>query len=300
MKTPVGAWPVMVTPYDGNLRIDYGIYRTMIAWYLAHGVGGLYANCLSSEMYLLDETERLGLATESVKAADGRVSVAATGNLGNTLDEHVTFCRRIADSGVDVVMLLVPEFHDKDDDLERYYLTLADKVEAPLGIYECPVPRRYQLGVELVQRLAHTGRFVAYKETSSDLSKTQALLSVTAGTPLSMLPANTSYLLEAIKAGAPGTMSIAANWLPDLVGAVIAKGQAGDPDVERLHAHLCMMEMVERAVRPVGIKHLLRKRGVPIAVSTRRTPYTPCSPEVLYAIECCSKMWFKSAGELNL
>jgi 4-hydroxy-tetrahydrodipicolinate synthase len=197
-------------------------------------------------------------------------------------------------------MLLVPEFHDNDADLERYYLTLADQVEAPLGIYECPVPRRYQLGVDLVQRLAHTGRFVAYKETSSDLAKIQALLPVTAGTPLAILPANTSYLLEAIKAGAPGTMSIATNWLPDLVGTVIAKGKAGDPDAERLHAHLCIMELVERAVRPVGIKHLLRQRGIPIVPSTRRTDYTPCSPEVLYALECCTKMWFTTDGELKL
>ncbi len=299
MSTYSGAWPVMVTPYDSNLHIDYGVYRTMIAWYLAHGVGGLYANCLSSEMYLLDETERLGLATEAVRAADGRVRVAATGNLGNSLDEHITFCRRIADAGADVVMLLVPEFHDNDTDLEHYYLTLADKIEAPLGIYECPVPRRYQLGVELVRRLAQTGRFVAYKETSADLTKIRALLSVTAGTPLSLLPANTPYLSDAVEAGAPGAMSIAANWLPDLVGAVIAKGHAGDPDAERLHAQLCMMELVERAVRPVGIKHLLRQRGIPITPSTRRTTYEPCSPEVLRALEYCAGMWFTPDGELQ-
>jgi 4-hydroxy-tetrahydrodipicolinate synthase len=251
-------------------------------------------------MYLLDDTERMALAAEAVKAAGGRAPVAATGNLGNTFDEHIAFCCRIADTGVDVVMLLVPEFHDNDADLERYYLTLADQVEAPLGIYECPVPRRYQLGVELVERLAHTGRFVAYKETSSDLAKIQALLSVTAGTPLAILPANTSYLLEAITSGAPGAMSIAANWLPDLVGTVIAKGKTEDPDAERLHAHLCMMELVERAVRPVGIKHLLRQRGIPIVANTRRTDYTPCSPEVLYALECCTKMWFTTDGELDM
>ena len=95
-------------------------------------------------------------------------------------------------------------------------------------------------------------------------------------------------------------MNIAANWLPDLVGAVIARGNVGDPDAERLHAQLCMMELVERAVRPVGIKHLLRQRGIPIAASTRRTDYTPCSPEVLYALECCAGMWFTPDGEMKL
>ncbi|MCP4378304.1 MAG: dihydrodipicolinate synthase family protein [bacterium] len=300
MSTYAGAWPVMVTPYDNNLRIDYDVYRTMIKWYLAHNIGGLYANCLSSEMYLLDETERLGLVIEAVKSAGGRVPVAATGNLGNTLDEHIAFCRRVAGAGADVVMLLVPEFHDNDDDLERYYLTLAENVQAPLGLYECPVPRPYHLSAELVRRLGQTGRFAAYKETSCDLSKIQALVSATAGTPFSILPANTPYLLDAIGAGASGAMSIASIWLPDLVGTVIAEGIAGKPDAERLHAHLCMMEMAERAVHPLGLKHLLRKRGVSIAPSTRRTSYKPCSPEALRALDYCAEMWFTPGGELRL
>ena len=42
-------------------------------------------------------------------------------------------------------------FYDNDADLERYYLEVCDKVEAPLGIYECPVPRSYHLGVPLVR-----------------------------------------------------------------------------------------------------------------------------------------------------
>ncbi len=299
MRTYAGAWPVMVTPYDKNLKIDYGVYRTMIEWYIAHGVGGLYANCLSSEMYLLDDSERLRLAAEAVKTANGRVPVAATGNLGKTFDEHIMLCRRIADSGVDAVMLLVPEFYDNDDELERYYLTVAEKVDAPLGFYECPVPRHYLLGVELVQRLAHTGRFVAYKETSANLNKIQTLLSVIAGTSLALLQANTSYLRDAIVAGTPGTMSIATNWLPDLVSAVIEKEKAGDVDAGRLQAKLCSMDLVERAVRPVGIKYLLRKRGLPIIPNTRRTPAAPCPLEMLRALDECAGMWFTANGELQ-
>jgi dihydrodipicolinate synthase/N-acetylneuraminate lyase len=40
----------MITPFDEGLRIDVGVYRAMITWYLERGVGGLYANCLSGEM----------------------------------------------------------------------------------------------------------------------------------------------------------------------------------------------------------------------------------------------------------
>ena len=195
--------------------------------------------------------------------------VAATGNLGDTIEAHIALCRRVADAGADVVMLVVPEFYDNDADLERYFLTIADAVDAPLGLYECPVPRAYHLGIALVEKLARTGRFVAFKETSEDLAKIVALLRATQGTPLALLQANTPYLLDATRAGTPGTMSIAAAWLPDLVAAVIEAGCAGDPDAERLQAELCAMEMVQRVVHPQGTKYLLGKRGVPITPASR-------------------------------
>ncbi|MBE0699104.1 MAG: dihydrodipicolinate synthase family protein, partial [Anaerolineaceae bacterium] len=202
-----GAWPVIPTPYDQHLMIDCGVYQTLIEWYIQHNVGGLYANCLSSEMYALTPTERLLLVSETAKASKGRVPVAATGNFGPDLAADAVFCREVARSGADVVMLVIPEYLPNDAALGDYLFRLADLVDAPLGLYECPVPRHYHLGIELVRKLAQSGRFVAFKETSCVLEKIRAMIEVTRGTPLAYLQANTPYLLEATRLGAPGTMS---------------------------------------------------------------------------------------------
>ena len=87
-------------------------------------------------------------------------------------------------------------------------------------------------------RLAHSGRFIAYKETRCDIDIIRAHLEATRGTPLAILQANTPYMLDAVRAGTPGSMTIAAIWLPELVAAVIEKAQAGDPDAERLGGRL--------------------------------------------------------------
>jgi len=294
-----GAWPVLITPYDGNLQVDYSAYRDLLEWYITKGVGGLYANCLSSEMYLLDDDERVQIVADAVKTAGGRVPVAATGNLGASLAEHIALCRKVADAGADIVMLVVPEFHDNDADLERYYFTVAEQVDAPLGLYECPVPRQYHLGVELVRKLAASGRFVAFKETSCELPKICALLDATRGTPLALLQANTPYLLEAMRAVTPGTMSIATNWLPELVAAVVARGRAGDPSAGPLHAHLCALEMAGRAVHPLGVKHLLAKRGLSVQVSGRAKGLA-LSAEVQRGLDACAAAWFTDTGELRV
>lgn len=294
-----GAWPAMVTPYDDALRIDRGAYRALVGWYIAHGVGGLYANCLTSEMYLLTAEERLLLVSEAVAAAGGQTPVAATGNLGDTIAAHIAFCQRVADAGADVVMLVVPDFLDNDADLERYFMDVARQVAAPLGLYECPVPRPYHLSIGLVERLANTGRFVAFKETSEDRAKIMALHRVTQGTPLALLQANTPYLLDAVRAGVPGTMSIAAAWLPDLVAAVIRAGAAGDPIAPRLQAGLCCMELAQRVGHPHSTKYLLGKRGVPITAASRH-PKSPLSPSALRSLDYCAETWFDEAGELRI
>jgi 4-hydroxy-tetrahydrodipicolinate synthase len=288
----------MITPFDHNFQVDINAYRTMITWYIEHDVGGLYANCLSSEMYHLSNDERLLLVREAVRAAGGRVPVAATGNLGNSLVEHIDLCQQVAAAGADVVMLVVPAFLERETDLERYYLTLVEKVDAPLGLYECPAPRQFHLSVELVARLANTGRFVAYKETSCDLEKIRAHLDALRGTPLALLQANTPYLLAALRAGAPGSMSIAAIWLPDMVAAVIKKACANDSTADALHARLCAMELAQRAIHPLGTKAFLGKRGLPIASRGRSHP--ELSDEVLYAIDCACNAWFNPNGELKI
>ncbi len=293
-----GAWPVLPTPYAPEMKIDLPAYHAMLEWYLAHGVGGLYANCLSSEMHLLSPSERLLLISEAARAAAGRVPVAATGNLGETLEEDIALCNQAAKAGADVVMLVAPPWLDEEADLEWYYLTLACRVEAPLGLYECPHPRAYHLSPALVGRLAHSGRFHAYKETSGELARIQAHLEATDGTPLALLHANTPLLLESVRLGASGAMSIAANWLPDLVGEVIAAGRSGDPQADRLQARLCMLEMVERAAHPLAVKFFLARRGLPVKMRTR-SDAPPLDGEVLRALEICAQAWFHPDGSLR-
>jgi 4-hydroxy-tetrahydrodipicolinate synthase len=287
-----GAWPVIQTPYDVRMEIDCGVYRTLIEWYIQREVGGLYANCLSSEMFALSPAERLLLVRETVAVSAGRTPVAATGNFGADLGEHAEFCRRVAGAGADVVMLTVPEFINNDAELETYLFALAEQVDAPLGLYECPVPRHYHLGVALVEKLARSGRFVAFKETSCDLEKISAHIRVTSGTPLALLQANTPYLLETVRRGAPGSMSIAAGWAPELVKQVIDLTRAGDPRAETLHDQLCAMDIAERAVHPLGVKYLLARRGLPISMRSRTNP-DPLAVEVLYALDRCARAWFQ-------
>ena len=296
-QTYEGIWPVLVTPFDDNLQIDFAAYRDIIAWHLSHGPGGLYANCLSSEMFELSEVERLLLIKETVKAVNGEVPVAVTGNFGANIEEHAEFCRKAADAGADIVMLTIPVIFDNDQDLENYFFKMAEKNEMPLGLYECPFPRPYHLGLNLIRKLAQSGRYFAYKETSCDLDKMIEIIKICKNTPLALLQANVPYLLESIRAGAPGSMNIVANWLPDLTIEVATRARNKDPLADELNSILCAMELAQRSVHPTGVKYLMSKRGLPIKPLTRYPK--KLAKEEAQSLDTVSKIWFKTDGSLR-
>ena len=293
-----GAWPTIPTTYHDDLSVDYKSYQTLIEWYLTRGIGGLYANCLSSEMYHLTPEERLKLVAITVSTANGKVPVAATGNLGDNLEEHIDFCQQVAGQGVGVVMLVVPSFLNTDEEFEEYYLTIAKNVDAPLGFYECPVPRSFHLSPALVGRLAQTGRFVAYKETSSDIHRHKQHLALIQGTPLALLQSNTFLVLDSLREGATGSMTIGATWVPDMVARVIDAFNNNDPDVARLQGILSTMKLAQRYVHPWGTRYLMSKRGLLITTTCRSKP-TPPEADTITGLDYAAKLWFDENGNLK-
>ncbi|MBK7106901.1 MAG: dihydrodipicolinate synthase family protein [Ignavibacteriae bacterium] len=293
-----GIWPVLITPFNDDLTIDFSGYQKMIEWYLRFKLGGIYANCQSSEMYELTEDERLKLISDAVKVVNGKIPVVGTGNFGKNLDEHIEFIKKVSDTGVEIVMLTIPEYLNTDEELEKYYLTIAEKTNIKLGIYECPVPRRYYLGIDLIKKIANTGRYFAYKETSCDLQKINSITEITNNTNFAHLQANVPYMLESVRNGTPGSMNIAANWLPDLVVEVYENGLAKNPKADVLNQVLCGMEMVQRSVHPMGVKFLISKRGVPIKPFTRYP--RKLSLEEMFGLEQAAKNWFDDEGKLKI
>ena len=129
----------MLTPFNLKAQVDLDVVSRLVDFYLAAGVKGLFANCLSSEMYSISEDERLALTRHIVKYVDGRVPVVATGSFGLTLEDKADFTKRIYNTGVNAVILITGHYanvDDGDDVLIRNFnrmFQLTDNI--PLGLY---------------------------------------------------------------------------------------------------------------------------------------------------------------------
>ena len=165
--------PVMLTPYNKDKSVDYKGLESLTDHYLAAGARGLFANCLSSEMYDLSPEERLKVTETVVRRVNGRFPVVATGSFGDTASKKATFSKKLADTGVDAVILITSHFaapEDSDETMIRNLEAYLNQTHSlALGTYECPSPYKRVLSLEVLDFLLGTGRLIYYERHHRDI-----------------------------------------------------------------------------------------------------------------------------------
>src|SRR4051812_12053499 len=101
-----GFIPVMLTPFKDNGDIDYNMLTQLTEMYLQAGATGVFANCLSSEMFELNNDERLQIIKHVIKTVNGAVSVVATGTFGGPVSQQADFVKKVHDAGAAAVIVI--------------------------------------------------------------------------------------------------------------------------------------------------------------------------------------------------
>lgn len=265
---PSGVWPVMLTPFTADGGVDWDGVDALTEWYIESGVAGLFAVCLSSEMYHLTEGERLALARRVVKCVEGRVPVVASGTFGGSMDMQVASVNKMAATGVDAVVVLVNQMVEQqhsDKDWQRQVARLLEKtVDVPLGLYECPTPYHRVLSPQLLGWCAGTGRFGFIKETSCQQEMIAAKVAAIQGSPLKFFNANTPTLLDSLRVGAHGYCGTAANFFPDLFVWLCRYFKSEPEMASDLQRFLSVANRAVGHMYKTSAKQYLALQGVPV------------------------------------
>lgn len=271
-----GFIPVMLTPFNNDGSIDYKTLTALTELYLKSGVTGLFANCLSSEMFELSEAERLQLTKHVVDVVAGQVPIVATGTFEGTIQQQADFTNKIYGTGIDAVILisgLLAKETDSDAvfvDNVHQLLNLTPGV--PTGFYECPVPYKRVLSAEQLGDFVNTGRVIYHKDTSLDINQIKAKLSVVKNPDFGLYDAYMVHAIESLKAGSAGLSCIQGNFFPELI-VWICDNYNDASKAEELAAVQQFLESnmgVMHDVYPIVAKYTLQKRGLSISNYTRR------------------------------
>ena len=293
--------PVMITPFNLKAKVDLDTVSTLVDFYLAAGVKGFFANCLSSEMYSITEDERLELTQHVVKYVNGRVPVVATSSFGLTIDDKAEFTKKIYDTGIDAAILITGHYaniEDNDDILLRNFDRMFKLTgNIPLGMYECPAPYKRILGTEVFKTLLSSNRFVYHKDTSISLESVKAKLDVvkTANSNFEFYDAHSPNAMYSLQMGAKGMSSISGNFYPEILVWMVnnATNPAKQEDVKWLQGEISRVDPLIHIAYPMSAKYFLRKRGLPVRTISRATALelTPEQKKTLDEIHASFQSW---------
>ncbi|MBZ5858394.1 dihydrodipicolinate synthase family protein [Flavihumibacter profundi] len=267
--------PVMITPFNLKAKVDFDVLQQLIDFYIAAGVKGFFANCLSSEMYSISEDERLELTSFIVKYVNGRLPIVATGSFGLTIEDKAEFTKKIYDTGIEAAIMITGHFAHVDDP-DELLLKNFDKMfgltgDIPLGTYECPAPYKRILTAEVFQKLVASNRLVYHKDTSILLDNVKAKIEIATNSNMEFYDAHTPNAMYSLQMGAKGMSSISGNFYPEIL--VWMCNNALDPakqeDVAWLQSELTAVDPIIHQAYPMSAKYFLQKRGLPIRTISR-------------------------------
>ena len=268
--------PVMLTPFKDNGEIDFKGLTALTEFYLEAGAAGLFANCQSSEMFLLSNEERLAVTEHVIKVAAGAVPVVAAGTFGGDLESQGDFVKRMYDTGLDAVIvitsMLAGEWESPEAFDERFHILLNLTEGIPLGFYECPVPYKRVLSATQLKTFVETGRIIYYKDTCLDINLIKAKLAVTRSYPaFGLYDAYMGHAVDTLRAGSAGLSCIQGNYFPELVVWLCHHydDSSKKTEVARVQQFLIDNMDVMHQVYPVVAKYFLQKRGMNISMFTR-------------------------------
>ncbi|MGC4037649.1 MAG: dihydrodipicolinate synthase family protein [Chitinophagaceae bacterium] len=291
--------PVMITPFNLKAKVDLDVVSRLVDFYLAAGVKGFFANCLSSEMYSISEDERLELTAHIVRYVNGRVPVVATGSFGLTIEDKAEFTKKIYDTGINAVILITGHYANVDDSdailIRNFEKMVRLTGNIPLGLYECPAPYKRILSTEVFKSVLSTNRFIYHKDTSIDLEKVKAKLEIVKGSVLEFYDAHTPNAMYSVQMGAKGMSSISGNFYPEIL--VWMCNNATNPDkqeeVKWLQAELTKVDPLIHEAYPMSAKYFLQKRGLPVRTISRAyaQELTPQQKQTLNGIHASFQHW---------
>lgn len=271
----------MITPLRGG-ELDEQRLREQVAFQLESGIDGLVPVGTTGESPTLSHAEHNRVVAVVVEAAEGRVPVIA-GTGSNSTSEALGMTRHAAEAGAAASLQVVPYYNKPSQEgLYRHFMTIAERVDLPMVLYNIPGRSAVGLTPATIVRLAEHPNIVAIKEATGSMDMTSE---VAAGCDLDILSGDDSLTLPIMSLGGKGVISVASNIIPDRVAQMCHLALDGE-FVEARRRHLKLFPLFRALfleTNPVPLKAAMKLLGTD--TGEMRLPLTELSSSHLPALE---------------
>ncbi|WP_314175795.1 4-hydroxy-tetrahydrodipicolinate synthase [Streptomyces winkii] len=154
-RSPLGSvLTAIVTPFDGDLKVDEQGFVSLLRHVLAHGSDGVVVAATTGEPSTLTNTEHLRLIELACAERPAGTSViASTGS--NDTAQACAMTERAVELGADAVLSVAPYYNRPNRrGLVRHYTEIAKAAGKPVVLYNIPTRAGIDMPNDLLAELA--------------------------------------------------------------------------------------------------------------------------------------------------
>lgn len=218
MRTPIftGACTALVTPFNDQGLIDYGVFAQQIERQIAGGVEAVCVCGTTGESATMSIREHIAAVEFCVKQVNHRVKVIA-GAGSNDTSAAVYLSQHAQDSGADALLHVTPYYNKASQTgLIKHYEYIADRVELPIILYNVPSRTGVSFTAETYRVLSQNPKINGVKEASGNFSLLAHTVAL-CGDDFYVWSGNDDQVVPMMALGARGVISVAANIVPEVM-----------------------------------------------------------------------------------
>ena len=170
----------MITPITIDGALDTKAVERIIDFFAKAGVSPLLMGT-TGEGNSVSQKDGLLFVETAVKAANKRIAIYA-GLTGNCFSEQYVQAEAYTKVGADVIVATLPTYYAlTPEQMENYYLALANHITGPLMLYNILATTHMSIPVDVIKRLSEHKNIVGLKDSERDLERMEKCIEIAKG-----------------------------------------------------------------------------------------------------------------------
>ena len=258
----------MVTPVTPNGFLDKPAVERIIKSFVNAGVNPLLMGT-TGEGNSVSTIDGQELIETAVKTAQGKITIYA-GLTGNCFIEQLKQAGYYSASGADVIVATLPSYYSlTPEQMENYYLRLADSIKGPLMLYNIAATTHMSIPVDVVQRLADHPNIVGLKDSERDMERMEKCIAIAKNRDdFAYFCGWAAQSAKSLELGGNGIVPSTGNFVPGMFQNLYKAAVAGDMETAyRLQDETNEIAKIYQANRTLGqsltaLKVMMQTRGL--------------------------------------
>lgn len=224
-----GSLVALVTPFDGDNRVDYRSLKRLIDFHVDEGTDALVIAGTTGESATLSRSEHVALIERAVEFSDGRLPIIA-GTGSNSTAQTVDLSRAVGATGIEAYLIVVPYYNKPvQEGIFQHFSVIADAIEKPVLMYNVPGRTVADMLPETVARLAQHSNIFGIKEATGDIERLREIQALV-DDDFRLYSGDDFTLLPFIEEGGHGVVTVSGNVAPKQVAELCRLALAGRHD----------------------------------------------------------------------